>query len=288
MDLNGRVIIVTGANSGIGKVTARELAKMGATVVMTARDEARGQAALADVKRDSGSEKVELMLCDFGSQASIRAFAAAFLAKHDRLHVLVNNAGAHVPDKRMTVDGLEMSFGVNHLGYFLVTELLLERLKASAPSRVVCVSSNAHRRVDGMPWDDLQSERGYAGLDAYCVSKLANVLFTFELARRLEGSGVTANCVHPGAVATNFGLGGGWFKWVVKLAQPFMINDETGASTQIFLASSPDVEGVTGKYFVKKRPVEPSRAARDDAAAKRLWTVSEELVAKSAELAKSA
>jgi NAD(P)-dependent dehydrogenase (short-subunit alcohol dehydrogenase family) len=288
MEMTGRIAIVTGANSGIGKVTARELAKEGATVIMTARDEARGKAALEDVKRAAGSDSVELMLCDFSSQRSIRAFARAFRGKYDALHVLVNNAGALVPERKVTEDGLELTFAANHLGYFLTTELLLDRLKASAPSRIVCVASAGHTRARGIPWDDLNFERGYSGIEAYCVSKLANVLFTFELARKLEGTGVTANCLHPGAVATNFGLGGGWFKWAVKLAQPFMIDDEKGAETQIFLASSPEVEGVTGKYYVKKRPIAPSRAAQDPAAAARLWKLSEELVAKSGEFANSA
>ncbi len=288
MEMTGRIAVVTGANSGIGKVTARELARKGATVIMTARDEARGKAALDDVRRASGSDSVELMLCDFSSQRAIRAFGKAFREKYDALHVLVNNAGALVPERKITEDGLELTFAANHLGYFLTTELLLDRLKAAAPARIVSVASAGHTRAKSIPWDDLNSERGYSGVDAYCVSKLANILFTFELARRLEGTGVTANCLHPGAVATNFGLGGGWLKWAVKLAQPFMIDDEKGAETQIFLASSPEVEGVSGKYFAKKKPIEASRAAKDMLAAKRLWALSEDLVRKSAELAKSA
>lgn len=275
--LTDKVCLVTGANAGLGKITARELAKMGATVVMVARSKARGEAALAEVQQSSGSSDVHLMLADLSSQASIRELAKTFKASYDQLHVLVNNAGAYFNDRQVSADGLEMTFALNHLGYFLLTDLLLDMLKASAPARIVNVSSNAH--MNGrINFDDLQAEQKYRSFAAYSHSKLANVLFTYELARRLEGSGVTANTLHPGAVATHFGQGKGLMGWVVKLFRPFFLTPEQGAETQIYLASSPEVEGVSGRYFVKKKAAKSSKISYDTAVAQRLWQVSEELV----------
>src|SRR5581483_7870588 len=200
-NMQGKVCIVTGANSGIGRITALELARLGAQVVMVCRDRARGEAALAEIKQATGNNQVELMLCDLSSQADIRRFADEFKATHARLDVLVNNAGVYQRKRATTVDGLEATFAVNHLGYFLLTNLLLDVLKQSAPSRIINVASGAHASGH-INFDDLQGERQYKGVRAYCHSKLANILFTLELARRLAGTGITANSLHPGAVAT--------------------------------------------------------------------------------------
>ena len=279
--MTGKVCLVTGANQGIGKETAQALARMGAEVVMTSRDTAKGEAALADVRARSGGT-VELMIADFGSFASIRQLAADFKAKRARLHVLVNNAGAILLKRGETADGFETTFGVNHLGYFLLTSLLLDTLKAGAPARIVNVSSRAHLGVE-MDFDNLNSAgRRYSAMGAYSRSKLANVLFTYELARRLAGSGVTANCVHPGVVRSGFGknnpgLGRLVFETFQVVARPFILSPEKGAATSIYVASSPELEGVTGKYFVDCREKPSSPASYDEEAQRRLWEVSEEM-----------
>jgi NAD(P)-dependent dehydrogenase (short-subunit alcohol dehydrogenase family) len=280
--VKGKVCIVTGASAGIGLVTARELAKKGATVVAVARDPERGAAAVRRIQRESGSESVSLELADMASQKQIRSLAEKLLDEQPRIDVLVNNAGAIQGDRTMTEDGLETTFAVNHLGYFLLTTLLLDRLRASAPARIVNVASEAHRG-QSLDFDDLQGERSYSAFGAYGRSKLANILFTLELAKRLEGSGVTANSLHPGVVATQFGQSGHWFMRIgTRIARPFFIGADKGARTSVFLASSPDVEGVSGLYFKDAKPAQPSRQARDADAAQRLWAVSEELVARSA------
>ncbi len=281
--MNGKVCLVTGANQGIGKETAIGLAKLGATVVMTARDQAKGAAALAEIKQRSGNDTVTLMPVDFGSFDSIRRFAADFQATHPQLHVLVNNAGAYNAARTVTKDGFETTFGVNHLGYFLTTKLLLDTLKASAPSRIVSVSSAAHSRAK-INFDDLQGEQSYGGFGAYGQSKLANVLFTYELARRLEGSGVTANCLHPGVVRTGFatnnsGFIGGLVVVFQTIGKPFLLTPEKGALTSIYLASSSEVEGVTGKYFAKSHEAESNAISHDKDVARRLWDLSEQMVA---------
>jgi retinol dehydrogenase 12 len=272
--MNGKVCIVTGANSGIGLVTARELARMGAHVVMVCRNRAKGEAALADIKKAVGSARVDLMLCDLSSQADIRRFADEFKAAYDRLDVLVNNAGIYLRDRTLTVDGLETTFAVNHLGYFLLTHLLLDRLKQSAPSRVVNVSSDAHP-YGHINFDDLQGEHGYKGVRAYCHSKLANILFTRELARRLAGTNVTANSLHPGAVST--GIFRPLPRPLVALIKLITMSPDKGARTSIYLASSPDVETVTGKYFVRCAEAPISTEARNDEIARRLWDESLQL-----------
>ncbi len=275
--MQNKIVMVTGANAGIGKVTARELAKKGATVVMVARSRQRGEEALIEVKNASGSANVELMLADLSSQESIRQFASEFKAKYDHLHVLVNNAGAFFMNRQESVDGLELTFALNHLGYYLLTMLLLDTLRASAPARIINVSSGAHFG-GSINFDDLQTENGYAGFRTYSTSKLANVLFTYELARRLEGTGVTVNCLHPGFVASNFAKNNGFLARIgMTLMRPFALSVEKGAETSIYLASSPEVEGVTGKYFDKKKPVSSSSESYDEAVARRLWQVSAEL-----------
>ena len=233
--MTGKTVLVTGANNGIGKETAVALAAMGASVVMTSRDRAKGEAARSEAVERSGNENVELMIADFASLDSIRKLASDFKASHPRLDVLVNNAGAYNARRSETSDGFETTFGVNHLGYFLLTNLLLDTLKASAPSRIVNVSSRAHLRST-MDFDDLNSERGYSGMTVYGRSKLANVLFTYELARRLEGSGVTANALHPGVVRTGFGMNsGGLIKFGFDIfhviGKPFTLSPEEGART---------------------------------------------------------
>lgn len=281
-NMTGKVCLVTGANQGIGRETALGLARLGAIVVMTSRDRAKGEAALADVRSRSGSDDVELMLADFASFASIRKLAADFQVKHNRLDVLVNNAGAIITTRCRTTDGFETTFGVNHLGYFLLTNLLLETIRQSAPARIVNVASNGHLRAR-VDFDDLNSEDGrYSAMTAYTRSKLANVLFTYELARRLEGTGVTANCLHPGVVRSGFGKNNdGYARLIFQafqiIARPFLLSNEKGAATSIHVASSPELEGVTGKYFDNCRETPSSPASYDEEAQRRLWEISEEM-----------
>ncbi len=275
--MDGKVCLVTGATSGIGQVTARELAKMGATVVAVGRNREKGEATVADIKRRSASDTVEFMQADLSSQQSIRDLATAFAGRHDRLHALVNNAGGIFAKRETTVDGIEMTFALDHLGYVLLTELLLPILKASAPARIVSVSSSA-QGFGKIDFDDLQGARDYRAWRAYNQAKLANVLFTYELARRLTGTGVTATCLHPGLVATGFAQNNrSLSQRLLKVGQVFMIGPEKGAETSIFLASSPLVEGVTGKYFVDKKPKKSSKRSYDETAARRLWEISEGL-----------
>jgi NAD(P)-dependent dehydrogenase (short-subunit alcohol dehydrogenase family) len=271
----GKTCIVTGANAGIGKATALGLAKMGGTVVMVCRSRERGGAALAEIERESGSNSVALLLADLSSQGAIRHLADKFKAKYPALHVLINNAGI-IPRKRaVTEDGFETQFAVNHLAYFLLTNLLLDVLKASTPSRIINVSSQVHGGPY-IPFDDLQSERSYSPTRVYGWTKLANVLFTYELARRLEGTGVTVNSLHPGTVATkllaDYMPGGLRF-----MAKMIGMSPEDGAQTSLYLATSPEVKGVSGKYFVHGTAVRSSKASYDKAAASRMWQVSAEL-----------
>ena len=275
VDLSGKTIIVTGANSGIGKLAARGLASMGASVTMVARSRERGEKALKEVQTASGSNNVRLMLCDLSSQVSIREFAAAFETENDRLDVLLNNAGSNYFKRHESVDGLELTFALNHTGYFVMTNLLLNIIKASAPARIVNVSSDEHR-VDRIAFDDLQREQDY-GTNVYAETKLMNVLFTYDLARRLEGTGVTVNTMHPGFSRTNFGRRDNGFlgKCFVPVASLFGRSPERGAETAIYLASSPEVEGVTGKYFVDKQAVPSVDLSYDEAVQARMWEASE-------------
>jgi NAD(P)-dependent dehydrogenase (short-subunit alcohol dehydrogenase family) len=280
--MDGKVVVITGGNTGIGQATATALAALGATVVITSRVPSRGEAALKEIRSGSGNEHVEMMELDLADFASIRAFAAAVLERYDRIDVLVLNAGLVLGHRTETTEGFENTFGVNHLGHFLLTQLLLERLEASAPSRVVVLASDAHRMaIRGLNFDDLQSTRHYRAFDAYAKSKLANVLFTRELARRLEGTGVTANCAHPGYVNSHFGRDGDYgFEGFQQLgARLFAISPEEGARTSVHLASAPELTTATGGYYAKSKLRNPSKAARDDAAAGRLWEESERLVA---------
>ena len=273
----GSVCIVTGANGGIGRATVLGLANLGATVVMVCRSRERGEAALAEVKEKSNNDHVSLQIADLSSQVEVRKLAENFRSQHSALHVLINNAGI-VPRKReVTVDGLETQFAVNYLAPFLLTNLLLDMLKSNAPARVVTVASDMHRGAT-IDFDDLQSERAYKPLRVYCRTKLANVLFTKELARRLQGTGVTANCLHPGVVATKLLADAmGMPRTLRPTTRLIGSSPDKGAKTSIYLASSPEVEGVSGKYFVRQKAVESSKVSYDENMASQLWRVSAEL-----------
>jgi len=288
-DMTGKVVLITGANSGIGKEAAVALARLGATVVVGARHEQRGRKALNEIKRRSRvlDDRVTLVPLDLAKFRSIRDAAATVLDQHDRLDVLVNNAGGIISDRRVTEDGFEMMFGVNHLGHFLLTQLLLERLQQSAPARIINVSSIAHHLAGGMTFADLQHERFFNGTAVYNETKLANVLFTMELARRLEGTGVVANCLHPGAVRSGFGAAGdtrGFERLILLLGKPFMVSSHRGAQPIIRLAALERYEEATGGYYVggylsRCAKHSASAAGRDPATARQLWDVSEALVA---------
>ena len=277
--ISGKTAVVTGASSGLGLEASVKLAGLGADLVLVARDRRRGEAAVATVKKRSGSNAVSLMLCDFASLAQIRRLAAEVMASRSKLHILVNNAGSVNAKREITQDGIERTFAVNHLAPFLLTTLLLDSLKRSAPARVVTVASIAQARGD-MPFDDLQFEHGgYAIMRAYARSKLANVLFTRELARRLAGTSVTANCLHPGAVATNIWSHAPWYaRPLLSVAKLFMISAEQGADAIVHLAASPEVEGLTGGYYERTRRVAPSLIAQDEATSAKLWECSAALV----------
>jgi NAD(P)-dependent dehydrogenase (short-subunit alcohol dehydrogenase family) len=279
-DLAGRIAVVTGANTGVGKETAVELARMGGHVVIAARHPDKARAAVSEVAtRASAPGRVETLPIDLASFASVRAFAEAFTARHDRCDVLVNNAGLVLGRRTVTEDGHEATFQINHLGHFLLTNLLRPVLARSAPARVVNVASEAHRAArGGLAFDDLDWERRrYRPFAVYSASKLANILFTRELARRWDGTGVTANAVHPGFVASRFARDGdlGWWGNVgMPLARPFAISVQKGALTPVHVATSPAVEGVTGEYFKKCAIAATTAAGRDMEAAARLWDVS--------------
>jgi retinol dehydrogenase-14 len=278
--MTGKTVLVTGASSGIGLEAGVQLAKLGAEVVMVARDAKKGDAALADAKARSSSQAISMLFCDFSSQASIRALAAEVRSKHARLDVLVNNAGTVSSARQVTVDGVEQTFAVNHLGYFLLTSLLLDLVEKSAPARIVNVASVGHRRGT-LDFDDLGFEKGgYWIMGAYTRSKLANVLFTRELAKRLAGKGVTVNCLHPGAIATSIWAKAPWFaRPLLALgALLFMESAATGGSRIVHLAASPEVEGKTGGYYEKNRLVDPAPLALDASLASKLWDVSTGLV----------
>ena len=275
-DMSGRICLVTGATRGIGRATAEALAKSGAHVLLHGRDSASVGAVCREMIRYG---QVTGVVGDLGSLAAVRKLATEIAAQYPRLDVLVNNAGTGTRRRQTTVDGYERTFAINHLAPFLLTNLLLERLKAGKAARVVTVSSMAHRGVV-LDFDDLNWEkRKFKGLRAYGESKLANILFTAELASRLAGSGVTANCLHPGVVATNIfaAFGGPTGKFLTMLLRPFMLSPADGAKTSVYLASSPEVANVTGKFFDKCREVTPAAAAQDAAAAKRLWEISARL-----------
>ena len=272
--MTGRICLVTGATNGIGRATAQALAARGASVLVHGRDRHKAEAAVRGIIEATGNHDVEPIVGDLAELDQVRRMAAEFRARHKRLHVLLNNAGLVAFDRRTTHDGFEAHFGVNHLAPFLLTNLLLDTLKSSAPARIVTVASAVHNR-GRIDFDDLQAERGYNGIRAYATSKLANILFTTELARRLDGSAVTANALHPGVVASGLaGDGTGLLALGWRLAKNFMISPEKGARTSIYLAESPDVEGISGRYFSNCRETRTAAAARDSDTAARLWKVS--------------
>ena len=269
-----RVWVVTGATSGIGKATALGLARLGGTVVLACRNATRAEAARKEIVAATGNEKVSVELVDLASLASIRSFADAFQRKHDRLDALVNNAGVYRRHREASEDGIELQFAVNYLGGFALTQRFLDLLEASAPARIVNVSSSAHEGGT-IDFESFQADGAYSGFRAYNQSKLAQVLFTYELARRLGGTRITVNACHPGVIRTNLGLGE--YPSGIGLVRLFFKSPEKGAETPIYLASSPEVEGVTGKYFAKRHMVASSRVSQDTNLAQRLFTVSEEL-----------
>jgi NAD(P)-dependent dehydrogenase (short-subunit alcohol dehydrogenase family) len=271
--MEGRVCVVTGATAGIGQATAAALAGMGATVVLVARNANKARATREVIVRSAGHARVETVIADLGVQAQVRAAAEEIRTRYPAIHVLVNNAAIYTKTRQETPDGMEMQLAVNHLAPFLLTHLLLDALRAGGPARVVTVSSEAHHRAS-FSWDDIQMRRKYGALRAYCNAKLFNILFTRELARRVPAVEVTANAMHPGVVGTAL-LFGGWAP--LRLLKPFIRTAEEGARTAIYLASSPDIAGITGEYFKDEKPRHPSRAAQHDESARRLWQVSAEL-----------
>ncbi len=277
--MRGKVVLITGATSGIGKVAALELAKKGASVVIVGRNAEKTRQVRDEINTQSSGQPVEMLLGDLSIQDDVRRVAAEFRAQHDRLDVLINNAGGLFMTREESTDGLEMTFALNHMSYFLLTHLLLDLLKASAPARVINTSSGAHSMVRSMNFDDLQAYQHYSGWQAYSQSKLANILFTRALAQRLEDTGVTVNALHPGFVNTGFAKNNsGMMMGLFKLLGPLISRSpEKGAETLIYLASSPEVEGISGKYFLDKHAAGASSAAQDTTQAERLWAVSEQL-----------
>jgi retinol dehydrogenase-14 len=277
--MSGKTVLVTGGTGGIGRAAAIGLSSMGARVGITGRDRARAEGAAAAIARESGNPAIDIFVADMSSQADVRRLAGEVLAAYPRLDVLLNNVGGFWAHRHVTADGLEYTFALNHLAPFLLTSLLLDRLIASAPARIVTVSSGA-QSLGKIDFDDLMGERKYSGQQAYNQSKLANVMFTYELARRLDGSGVTATVLHPGVTSTGFGAedqARGWGP-LIALMRPFMKSPERGAETPIYLASSPEAKGVTGRYFANRKAKKSHASSYDTATTGRLWDVSADLV----------
>jgi NAD(P)-dependent dehydrogenase (short-subunit alcohol dehydrogenase family) len=277
--MQDRICLITGGTNGIGKSTAQGLARLGATVVIVGRSAQKTGQVVEEIRLATGNQNVDSLLADLSSQQEVRRLAGDFKRKYPQLHVLLNNAGGTFMTRQLSVDGIEMTFALNHLAYFLLTNLLLDTLEASAPARIINVSSNAHSggKID---FDNLQGERSYSRFGPYGNSKLANILFTTELARRLEGTGVTANALHPGFTSTGFGKNNpGFLMKIMGAVVPLIARSpEKGAATSIYLASSPEVQSITGKYFVDCRVSQPAPQASDSAVARRLWDVSAEMV----------
>ena len=279
-NMQNKVVMVTGATNGIGFEAAKALAAQGATIVGVGRNPQKSEDAAAQITRTTGNPKVEFLVADLSVQAQVRQLAATFKQKYNRLDVLLNNAGGFFARREVSADAIEMTWALNHLNYFLLTDQLLDVLKASAPARIVNVSSGAHTGAKGINFDDVEFKHGYSSWTVYGHSKLANVMFTYELARRLDGAQVTANALHPGFVATGFGHNnGGLMRTGMNVVQKIAAKKpEQGAATSIYLASSPEVEGVTGKYFSDSKETRSSAASYDVDAQKRLWELSERMV----------
>jgi NAD(P)-dependent dehydrogenase (short-subunit alcohol dehydrogenase family) len=275
----GKVCLVTGGTNGIGKATAQALAQMGATVVIVGRDAQKVAQVGKEIREASGNQNVDWLLADLSSQQDIRRLVTEFKSKYSQLHVLINNAGGTFMTRQLSVDGIEMTFALNHLAYYLLTNLLLDTIKASTPARIINVSSDAHSGGK-IEFDNLQGERSYSGIGPYGNSKLANILFTNELARRLEGTGVTVNALHPGLVSTGFGKNNpGLIMKIMGVIIPLIARSpEKGAATSIYLVSSPAVQNITGKYFVDCKVIQPASQAIDMVVARKLWDVSAEMV----------
>jgi retinol dehydrogenase 14 len=278
--MKGKTVLITGATNGIGKAAALAIAKQGASLVLVGRDKTKTEAVANELRTYSGNQNIDFLLADLSSQASIRKLTSDFKAKYSRLDVLINNAGGVFDKRKTTGDGLEYTFAFNHLGYFLLTNLLLDTLKASSPSRIINVSSSAEG-LGKIDFSDLQSEKKYSGFSVYSMSKLANVMFTYELAKRLQGTGVTVNVLHPGRVKTGFGDNSQtpFMRFMMAVLKNLgALTPEQGADTVVYLATSPEVEGVTGKYFHKRKAGKTNPLSYDDNANKRLWDESAKLV----------
>ncbi len=278
MTMQGKVCLITGGTNGIGKSTAHGLARMGATVVIVGRNAQKTSQVVEEIRAASGNNTVDSLLADLSSRQEVRRLANEFKSKYSHLHVLLNNAGAVFMQRQLSVDGIEMTFALNHLAYFLLTNLLLDKIQASAPARIINVSSGAHTSGK-IEFDNLQGERDYSPR-AYDNSKLANILFTMELARRLEGTGVTVNALHPGFASTGFGKNNpGFLMKIIRAVVPLIARSpEKGAETSIYLASSPEVQSITGKYFIDCKVSQPAPQATDMVVARKLWDVSAEMV----------
>jgi len=278
-DMSGKICLVTGATNGIGKAAAQALAQVGATVVIVGRSAPKTAQLVEEIRAACGNKNVDSLLADLSSQQEVRQLAIEFKSKYPHLHVLLNNAGGTFTTRQLSVDGIEMTFALNHLAYFLLTNLLLDTIKASTPARIINVSSDVHSggRID---FDNLQGERSYSSFGPYGNSKLANILFTTELARRLEGTGVTGNALHPGFTSTGFGKNNpGFLMKIMGVLVPLIARSpEKGAATSIYLASSPEVQSITGKYFVDCKVTQPAPQATDVAVARKLWDISAEMV----------
>ena len=276
--MRGKYVLLTGATSGIGRACAHELARMGATVTIICRDEIKGKALMEEVVASAGNDKFEILIGDLGVQADIRRMADEYLASGKPIHVLLNNAAVVNVKRQVTVDGIEAMFATNHLAYFLLTNLLMERIKESAPARIVNVASSGHGLVKDMGFDDIQAERFYKTFKIYGRSKLGNILFTRELAERLRSHDVTVNALHPGAVSTGLGAQNyAWSKALLALLRPFFRSPEQGAATSLYVATAEELNGITGKYFADCKQANPKPWALDAAAARRLWALSEEM-----------
>ena len=270
-------ILITGATSGIGKASAFAIAKTNAKLILVSKDESKLQKLINDIKANAPDADLDYFVCDLSSQNEIRALADKIKSKYSRLDVLLNNAGLIINDRKTTVDSYQYTFALDHLAYFLLTNLLMDLLKKSAPSRIINTSSEAHR-TGHINFDDIMLEKNYSAFKSYGQAKLANILFTYELDRKLKGTGITVNCLHPGSVSTQFGNDlKGFFKVILSLAKPFLISTEKGAVTSVYLATSADVDGVSGKYFKNKKPVKSKAESYNTEIAAKLWNLSEKL-----------